>query len=185
MQEQVHQLVVQGSFNHKKVSTTDFSSTFLRVNFLTSLQVRGQGSNQIWRCEVHGPSKAVQVCLLRVEARPASCWPWGACSARVESVLMVGIAASRIITRAMPGASASILYSSHTFFPLNLSNTSTAFRNLTFHNKQHYGPTESTYVEKSPRLITPGSGKSGKIFLETFRGLWGLRTLSNLDLMVT
>ncbi len=46
-QEWVRQPVGQGSFHHKKASTTDCSSTVLRVNFLTPLQVRGQGSNQI------------------------------------------------------------------------------------------------------------------------------------------
>ena len=105
VQERVCQLVGQGSFHHIKPSITDCSSTFLRVNFLTPLQVRGQGSNQIWRRQVHGhwsaqstwPSKAGQVCQRRVEARPASCWPWSvcwvrrACSARIKSALVGGI----------------------------------------------------------------------------------------------
>ena len=52
----------------KKASITDCSSTFRRVNFFTSLQVKGHGSNQIY---VHGPSKRVksasfeQLCQLR------------------------------------------------------------------------------------------------------------------------
>ncbi len=55
------QPVGQGSFHHKRASTNDCSSTFLRVNFLTPLQVRGHRDKfDSAKCMVTGQHKACE-----------------------------------------------------------------------------------------------------------------------------